>query len=147
MEVILDASVLADIFIKSRPRHKTGCLLSDYIKREKTLVTVPYHAILEVKCAIDNERLNPNRGEVSKVFTEESPLNLNAIPIDKNFLQKYFILNMPYIKTNDLIYILIAKKRKCPLITEDKTQAKIAKSVNVAVYTMKDFLDRLLDFK
>ena len=140
MEIILDNSVLSDVFIKSRRRHKEGRRLADHIKKNQIQVTVPMHAIIELKCAIDNERLSPGRREVSKVFTEESPLKLKTISIDQKFLREYIDLSIPYIKGGDLIYILVAKKHKCPLITEDKTQAKIAKSAGVMVYTIDEYL-------
>ena len=140
--MILDGSVLADIFIKSQVRHEIGSRLANYIAKNKIQVTIPMHAILEIKGAIDNERLKPGCGEVSQVFTEEYPLEVKTIPIDQKFLKEYLDLSIPYIKAGDLIYILIAKKHKCPLITEDKMQARIAKSVGIQTYTIKEFLNR-----
>jgi predicted nucleic acid-binding protein len=142
MEIILDASVLTDIFVKSKPRHELGRMLSSYIKKNQVRVTIPMHAIIEVKCAIDNERLKPGYGEISSDFTEEFPLKLKTISIDQKFLREYLDLSIPYLKAGDLIYILIAKKHQCPFITEDKSQIKIAKSVGIEIYTIKEFLNK-----
>ena len=97
MELVLDSSVLTDMFVKSRPRHELGRRLSDYIKKSDIRITVPIHAVLEVKSAIDNERLTPGQGELTKeFFTEDSPLKLNTISIDQKFLREYHDLNVPY---------------------------------------------------
>jgi predicted nucleic acid-binding protein len=107
MEIVLDSSVLTDMFVKSRPRHDLGRRLSDYIKKNDIRITIPVHAILEVKSAIDSQRLIPGQGEMSKeFFTEDSPLKLNIISIDQKFLSEYHDLSIPYIKSGDLIFIL-----------------------------------------
>lgn len=143
MDIVLDSSVLADIFVKSRSRHEWGRKLSDFIQKKDIKIIIPIHAILEVKSAIDNERLNPVRGEVSKeFFTEDSPLKIRTIPIDQKFLREYHNLNIPYIKAGDLIFILIAKKHGYKLITEDTNQSRVAKSIGIDTYTIEEFLNK-----
>ena len=139
-EIVLDASVLSDIFIKSRKRHKLAMGLAKYIKTHRIKVTIPMHAILELKCAIDNERLIQGRGKLAEIFPQSNPLEINIIAIDEEFIHKYYDLDIPYIKAGDLIYILIAKKHHAILITEDKKQAKVAKSINVETYDIEEFL-------
>lgn len=143
--MIVDASALVDIFIKSRERHQYGCQLASYIKKHKVQVIVPTYAILEVKCAVDNERMVSKRGEVSKTFSESEPLNMKMINIDQKFLREYLDLGIPYIKAGDLIYILIAKKHDGILITEDVRQAKVARSINVETYKIDEFLNKFDD--
>jgi|LQYC01.1.fsa_nt_gi predicted nucleic acid-binding protein len=141
MNIVIDASVLADFWVKSRPRHFLATNLSKYINKTEIEVYIPMHAILEVKSAIDNERQTPGRGILaSDVFSDKRPLKLRTIPIDQAFIKDYFDLTIPYIKAGDLPYILIAKKLNCLLITEDNKQYNVAAKTGVPVYTIKEFL-------
>lgn len=141
MEVVIDASVLADIWIKSRPRHQIACQLAQRIKKDRIDVIVPMHAILELKCAIDNERQSPGKGDLSRdVFSETDPLEITTISIDQPFIRNYFDLSVPYMKAGDLPYVLIAKKRQCHLVTEDNKQCKAASSAGVIALKIETFL-------
>lgn len=141
-EIILDASVLADIFIKSKKRHALGCRLANYIMKNNIQVTVPMHAVVELKCAIDNERMNPGCGELASAFSDSNPLKLKTISIDQQFIKNYSDLSIPYIKAGDLIYILVAKKHSGILITEDKKQARVAKKLHIETYSVDEYLDK-----
>ncbi|MBN2395211.1 MAG: type II toxin-antitoxin system VapC family toxin [Candidatus Atribacteria bacterium] len=142
MEIVIDASVLVDIWVKSRPRHQIACKLAKYIKEQHIDVFIPMHALLELKCAIDNERQSPGKGDLSKkIFNKNEPLEINTISIDQSFIKNYLDLSVPYIKAGDLPYILIAKKKKSYLLTEDKEQYKVASSVGITAFKIKEFLD------
>ena len=142
MEILIDASVLVDIFVKSRPRHQIACRLANYIKKNRINVLIPMHAILELKCAIDNERQSPGKGDLNKdIFHENEPLGISTISIDQPFINSYFDLSVPYIKAGDLPYVLIAKKKKCYLLTEDKKQYKVALSAGVKAFNIEEYLN------
>lgn len=144
MEIVLDASVLTDIWVKSRPRHQIACQLAERIKKDRLDVIVPMHAILELKCAIDNERQSPGKGDLSKdIFSETDPLKITTISIDNLFMRNYFDLSVPYMKAGDLPYVLIARKRKCYLVTEDEKQCKAALSAGVAALNIQAYLESL----
>lgn len=140
MEIVVDASVLVDIWVKSSSRHQIACKLADHIKKNRIEVIVSMHAILELKCAIDNERKSPGKGDLSSdVFSETEPLQISTIPIDQGFMKNYFDLSVPYIKAGDLPYVLIAKK-KCYVVTEDKHQYKVAVSAGVRTFRIEEYL-------
>lgn len=140
--MVIDASVLIDMFLTSRPRHCRALKLVQLIKKSGLTVIVPMHAILEVKCAIDNERQTPTHGDLHDgLFTEESPLNCRCVPIDKTFIHEYVDLSVPHIRAGDLPYVLIAKKHKCPLVTEDHGQYDVAKRAGVATYNIDEYLE------
>ena len=75
---------------------------------------------------------------------ERIKLNFKYINIDNKFLHNYLDPSFPYIKASDLIYLLIAKKHKLPLITEDKDQYKVAVQQGIEVYTIKEFIERYI---
>jgi predicted nucleic acid-binding protein len=140
--MVVDASVLVDMLITNRQRHPLALKLAQHIKTSGLSVTIPIYAVLEIKCAIDAERRTPGHGNLrSDIFSENDPLKVLTIPIDNAFLQKYLDLSVPYIRTGDLCYILIAKKHGCPLITEDAQQYDVAKKVGVSAYRIAEYLD------
>ena len=140
--MVIDASVLIDIWVTSRPRHKIALLLAEHIKKNNIRVVIPMHALLELKCAIDNERNTPGCGELdTNIFTKENPLSIQYVAIDNKFIMNYLNLSVPYIKAGDLPYILIAKKDNYPLITEDKKQYNVASMAGVKVYKVSEYLN------
>jgi len=141
MEVVLDASVLTDMFIVSRKRHELAFRLEQYIKSNKINITIPIYAVLELETAIENERLN-NNFKTDDILNKFCLLSPKVVYIDKNFIKEYMDLNVPYIKAGDLIYILIAKKHSAILITEDEKQYKVARFAQVSTYKINDFLSR-----
>ena len=121
--MVIDASVLADMFVASRPRHSQAIRLARLIREKRLMPIIPMHAILELKSAIDDDRRTAGRGELDRdVFTEDAPLAVTQVAIDGKFIREYHNLAAPFMRAGDLPYVLIAKKRGCALITEDRPQ-------------------------
>jgi predicted nucleic acid-binding protein len=140
--MVVDASVLVDMWLANRQRHSLALKLAQHIKKSGQSVIIPMYALLEIKCAIDGERRIPRHGNLrNNVFPETDPLKVTPIPIDNTFIQTYLDLSVPYIRAGDLCYILIAKKHGCPLITEDKQQYEVAKQSGVSTYRIAEYLD------
>ena len=139
--MVIDASVLVDMFVANRTRHSLALKLAYHIKASKIAVTIPLHALLEMKCAIDCERKTLGCGNLANdLFSEDEPLRIKYIAIDNAFINKYLDLSVPYIRAGDLPYVLVAKKHNCPLITEDNQQYKVAKQAGVATYKIDEYL-------
>lgn len=135
--IIIDASVLTDMCLMDRERHTNAVALVKHIQENNIQLTIPMHAILEVKSSIGQERSKPGSGIIDPGFY----LKINEIiPIDNNFINEYMDLSLPHIKAGDLIYILIAKKKNIPLITEDDKQLRVANKSGVAAYKINEFL-------
>jgi len=139
MRVVIDTSVLIDIFVKSRERHEVAKELSKSLKHHGFVVLVPFHAIFELIAAIKNEKQG-GRIKFNGQITANMPFKLSALPIDHVFFKKYFNLNLPYLKANDLIYLSLAKGENIPLITEDKRMATAGRGAGVMTYNIKEFL-------
>lgn len=140
--MVIDASVLTDMFLTDSPRHHNALELVKFIQSNNIIVTIPMHAVLELKCAIANVKLNSGSGDLTAFFSESSPLPINTVPIDNNFFHEYMDITVPYLKAGDLPYILVAKKKNIPLITEDEKQYRVAKQSGVNVFTIKEFIDQ-----
>ena len=139
---VVDACVLTDIFIETRERHFLANQLNKVLTKKKIKPLVPIHAAFEVKCAIENERIQ--RPKVN--YKDKDPFNKNRIEhiwLDRKFFEEYWNLSVPYIKAGDRYYILIAKKRNIPLVTEDKKQKKVAKQAGVEAFTIQEFLEKI----
>ena len=70
-------------------------------------------------------------------------MEIKYIAIDNAFIKEYLDLSVPFIRAGDLPYVLIAKKHKYPLITEDKHQYKVARQDGVSVYNIAEYLEAL----
>lgn len=140
--MVIDASVLTDMWIISRPRHSQAVQLARLIQSKDLKPMIPMHAVLELKCAIDSERCIPGKGELDPdIFSESAPLAITPVAIDGYFLREYHDLTVPFMKAGDLPYVLIAKRHNCALITEDIRQYKVAKRFGVNVYTISEYLN------
>lgn len=139
--MVIDASVLADMFITSRPRHSQAVRLAQLIRETRLTPIVPMHAVLELKSAIDDERRTAGMGELDQdIFTEGAPLAVTQVAIDKKFLHEYYDLAAPFMRAGDLPYVLIAKKHGYVLVTEDRAQYQAAKTFGIGVYTIEEYL-------
>lgn len=137
--VVVDACVLTDIFIKTRKRHCLAEQFKNMMTEKNIRPLIPIHAAFEVKSAIENECLqHPN-----EVYNYIDPLKMDHVWLDRKFLEEYWDLSVPYIKAGDRYYILIAKKRNIPLVTEDSTQKKVAVKSGVKAFTIKEFLEEM----
>jgi len=142
--MVIDASVLTDMFISERKRHDAAKKLAKHIKNQNIRVILPMHAIIEIKSAIEQERKQSSSTNLAlDTFPEENPLEFKMVPIDDNFIADYFDKSIPHLRAGDLIYVLVAKKYSCPLITEDKAQYKVAKRIGLETYKIVEYLNTL----
>ena len=68
---------------------------------------------------------------------------ITLIHIDKAFIKKYAMANIPYIKGGDHIFIIIAKIDNYTLITSDKKAISVSKECGVRVFEPEEFLKKL----
>ena len=71
----------------------------------------------------------------------EYPIEL--IHIDKSFIEQYAMVNVPYIKAGDHIFIVIAKVNDYPLITSDANMIDVSKKCGIRVFKPAEFMDEL----
>lgn len=68
---------------------------------------------------------------------------IELIHIDKPFIEKYAMADIPWIKAADHIFVAVAKINECPLITNDKKMIAISKECGVRVFTPAEFMKEL----
>ena len=70
-------------------------------------------------------------------------MQVGIIHIDKPFIEKYAMADIPYIKAGDHIFVAMAKTNDCPLITSDAKMITISKECGVRVFKPAEFMNEL----
>ncbi len=68
---------------------------------------------------------------------------IQLIHIDKQFIEKYAMVDIPYIKASDHIFVAMAKLSDCPLITSDAKMITISKECGVRIFEPAEFMNEL----
>jgi predicted nucleic acid-binding protein len=102
---------------------------------------MPAHGWFEVQCALQ-KLIAENRFD-GLIINGQMEYPVELIHIDKPFIEKYAMADIPYIKAGDHIYIAIAKVNDYPLVTSDSKMFAICKQCGVRAFTPTEFLDGL----
>ena len=137
--IIVDTSVIVDMFLTTSSRHPDAKKILKYLNETQKPVRIPMFALFEIHSALQNIKINLKSGKLK--FYGEISLDLEPIPIDQDFIKKYLIKDLPYLKAADLIFVAMAKVDGCILITEDKEQYNKSKSFGVKSYRIEEFLN------
>jgi predicted nucleic acid-binding protein len=144
-DAVVDSCVWIDMISKDRPRHGAAIDLARKFERDKVTVLVPMHAFFEILTAVSSEARK--RGGSVKVgeLGETFPFPQHYIPIDNDFLRQYVFDPLPppevlNVDAGDMIFLAVARKRQCPLITEDQKFVKRAVAVGVRALGVAEYL-------
>lgn len=132
---LLDTCVVVDAVLSSRPRHAASSELVAKLKALDYRFPFPGHGLFEILQAIKSERQSGATTMAAGFITD-----LMLISIDESFAHAYLDLNLPHMPAGDLIFLSIAAKERVPLITEDASLYKKAKTAGVPVFTVAEFL-------
>jgi predicted nucleic acid-binding protein len=142
-EIVIDASVLLDIVVRTRPRHKFAKLIGAYLIDNGIRIKVPMHALFDIRSAMLFAKTEAmEKGETVQInedIGETTPLNLDPVPVDDHFFRKYYDPAIPYLKAGDYVYVALAKVDGLILLTEDAAQYKAAKKAGVNVFNAEEF--------
>ena len=140
--IVLDTSVLIDIFIETEVRHDNGRKIGQFLIEKNFPVKIPFHALFEISARVKNKRINGLQVVFNSNISKDRPLAMDAISIDQKFIDTYLNHDLPYVKGNDLIFLALAKGEEAILITEDTNQYKAAQKAKIEVYTENEFLSK-----
>ncbi|QSE97222.1 type II toxin-antitoxin system VapC family toxin [Fulvivirga lutea] len=144
--IVIDSSVLADMLFSHRPRHSQAKRIYDFIKEENFEVLFPMHAHFEIISAARMEKNQVGQPlELMESFDADSSINLKPIPIDTEFVNSYFPQQLIELKAGDMIFVGIALKEKCPLITEDNQMYREAQKLQIDVNKVGEFIEKYID--
>ena len=123
------------------PNHPASADLLTELRVRNLLITMPAHGWFEVQCAFQKLRLEQRF--VGPVIDGRMDYPVELLHIDKSFIEKYAMANVPYIKAGDHIFIAIAKVNDYPLITSDENMIDVSKKCGVRVFKPAEFMDEL----
>lgn len=144
-EVVVDSCVWIDMIIKDRPRHVAAINLARKLERDKVTVLVPMHAFFEIFTAVSSEARKRGGSVKLGELDETFPFPQRYIPIDNDFLRQYVFDPLPSpdlfnVDAGDMIFLAVARKHRCALITEDRTFIKRADCLGVKTFDVAKYL-------
>ena len=143
IKLIVDSCVFIDAFDPRSPNHAPAVQLLEELRGRGVLITMPAHGWFEVQCAF--QKLSMEQRFVGPFISGRMDYPVQLIHIDKPFIQKYAMADIPYIKAGDHIFIAMAKTNDCPLITSDEKMFTISKQCGVHVFKPAEFMNELGD--
>ena len=148
-EIIIDASVILDILVASRPGHKFGKLIGVYLIENGVQITAPMHVMFEIKSGLleaeHDAEANGESLHLNEDVSESTPLKYNFIPIDNAFFEKCFDMELPHMKAGDYMNVALAKAEGLILLTEDPVQYAAARAAGVTVHNPMEFRKTCLE--
>ena len=141
MKLIVDSCVFIDSFDPQSSNHVESVRLLEELLHRGIPITMPAHGWFEVQCTL--QRFIKEKRFVPPTIGGRQHFPIRLIHIDQSFIEKYKMVDIPYIKAGDHIFIAVAKLNDCPLVTNDATMAAVSKQCSVRVFTPTEFINEL----
>lgn len=139
-EYVLDSSVFLAAFDKTSAERDVARQFLDELLKRQFMALMPTHAWFEVLCTW-------NRMKKENVFDPPDfghSYPIKFIHIDDLFLKKYGnVVDLPYIKGGDHIFLVYAKVNDIPLITRDKKMFQVARACGARVFLPEEYMHRV----
>ena len=139
--IIVDTCVFIDTFDPESPNHGPAVQLLEELRTRELLATLPAHGWFEVQCTL--QKLTAEGKFVGPLIDGKMNYPIELIHIDEEFIKKYAMADIPYIKAGDHIFIAIAKFNDCPLITSDQKMLAVSNRCGVRVFEPAEFISEL----
>ena len=138
-KLIVDSCVFINAFkFDSKSRAQCKDLLEELIKI-KQIITMPSHGWFEILCSLRRiEKVDKTFS--GPVINGRMDYAIEFIHIDNKFIEKYGNVDIPYQKSGDHIFTVIAFVNKWPLITLDTNMIKISKKLGISVFTPIEYI-------
>ncbi len=142
MKLLVDSCVFIDAFDPQSPNHSAAVQLLEELRVRGLLIAMPTSGWFEVQCTL--RRLSLEQRFVGPVIAGRMDYPVELIHIDKPFIEKYAMADIPSIKAGDHIFIAIAKINDYPLITSDAKMIDVSKQCGVRVFEPAEFMNELI---
>jgi predicted nucleic acid-binding protein len=136
--LLVDSCVFIDSFDPKSPNYADSLILLEELAKRRIVVMMPAHGWFEVQCTL--QRLRNEGRFVGPTIRDLQQYVIKLIHIDQNFIAKYAMVDLPYIKAGDHIFLAVAKLNGRPLVTSDTTMIRVARAGGIAVFTPKEAL-------
>ncbi|RTL32719.1 MAG: PIN domain-containing protein [Rhodocyclaceae bacterium] len=144
--VVLDTCVIVDMFMHGRPRHAKAVRLKETITASNITVRIPAFAMFEISHAVRQEK-RLNGGQIVEGAAWEgvsNGLEIDAVPIDESFINRYLDVGLPEMRAGDLVFAALAKGEGLPLVTEDRNFLTAAETAGIQVFSIDAYLNHVL---
>lgn len=139
--MIIDSNVIIDTFDPLSENHSSSKKFMDYIVEYKILFAMPMHGWFEIKCSLNKIR---DRSEIVPPFLAgQQSMCIELIHIDDQFLHNYIYVDIPWVRTMDHLFLVVAKKNNLTLITWDKKMTDAGKKCGVNVSNPTEWMQRI----
>lgn len=138
--IVLDTSVLVDIWLTNRARHSDALRLVRLLSNRGIRVATPAHALFELAAAVRQEHRH-GATDQNLHHTAANPLAIDSVVIDDAFFERAYAPDLPYLKGSDMIFMALARVDRLPLITEDEKLLMRSREAGVAAYRISEYLD------
>ena len=138
-DILVDACVFINA-MKSDSVHRDECVaFLEMLSQSNQPMLMPAHGWFEVWCNL--KRIE----KIDKKFQGAAINSLWSFPIrlihiDDKFISKYGNMEIPYSKAGDHIYLVVALGEGYRLVTTDNGMSKIARQLEIAVFTPAEFV-------
>lgn len=140
-KLLVDSCVFIDSFDPQSPNHPAAIQLLEGLRKRGLLITMPASGWFEVQCAL--QKLTSDQRFVGPTMAGRMDYPVRLIYIDKPFIEKYAMADIPYIKSGDHIFIAMAKIDEYNLITSDAKMIEVSKKCGVRVFEPAEFMNNL----
>jgi predicted nucleic acid-binding protein len=140
-KLLVDSSVFIDAFDPQSRNNTDSLALLENLRGRDMLITMPAHGWFEVQYTL--QRLKAEKHFVGPTIKGQMNYPVELVHIDAQFIQKYAMADIPYIKAADHIFVAIPKVNSYPLITNDSKMIEVSKECGVRVFRPSEFVDEL----
>lgn len=141
MKTIVDSCVFIDTFDPKSSNYSSSLEFLELLSKKKILMTMPSHGWFEVQCNL--EKLKKEKRFLGPKILDKMNYEIELIHIDNEFIKKYAMVEIPYSKAGDHIFLVVAKVNDYILVTRDKNMYRIAKEININVYTPEEYCSQI----
>jgi len=143
MKLLVDTCVFVDTFDQNSSNYSDSLKLLEELRNRNQLITMPAHAMFEILCTLN--RLTIENRFNGPIFSNKMDYLIELIHIDDKFIDKYAMVEIPYIKAGDHIFVVVAKVNNYPLISSDSKMIEVCKKCGVNIYTPKEYFNYLIN--
>ncbi len=136
--IMIDSNVIVDTFDQRSDNYEASLKFMNRIVEKRILFLMPMHGWFEIKCNL--AKIEKARGIIPPFFNGQQAMPIEFLHIDDNFINKYSEIELPFIKSKDHIFLVVAKLNSLPLITWDIQMTKIGREVKIDIHNPVEWM-------
>jgi len=136
--IMIDSNVIVDTFDQKSDNYKASLEFMNKIVEKRILFLMPAHGWFEVMCNL--AKIKNDHGIIPPFFDGQQEMLIEFLHIDNIFINTYSKVELPLIKSNDHMFLVVAKYNSLPLITWDIQMTRIGKEANIEILNPSEWI-------